>query len=89
MFAASSKWQLSTSALFPGETLNGTGFGTVYPDGYGMNYMLRPDLIKIGVESKVACVATSTVKFVDTLSGVFEDVGAMCRVVNDGEKAKL
>jgi carnitine O-acetyltransferase len=35
VFAQSQKWQLSTSALFSGDRLIGTGFGTVYPDGYG------------------------------------------------------
>lgn len=29
IFSKSSKWQLSTSALFSGERLAGTGFGTV------------------------------------------------------------
>ena len=82
IFAKSSKWQLSTSALFSGERLVGTGFGTVYPDGYGMNYMLGAKVIKIGVESKVSCPETSTLMFIQTLSRVYDDVGAMCKAVN-------
>ncbi len=82
IFAKSSKWQLSTSALFSGERLVGTGFGTVYPDGYGMNYMLGSNVIKIGVESKVSCSETSTLTFIQTLAKVYDDVGAMCKAVN-------
>lgn len=78
IFAKSSKWQLSTSALFSGERLGGTGFGTVYPDGYGMNYMLGANVIKIGVESKFSCPTTSTAKFVSTLEGVYDDMRVFC-----------
>lgn len=78
IFSKSSKWQLSTSALFPGDRLAGTGFGTVYPDGYGMNYMTSSKMIKIGVESKFSCLETSTIKYVNTLKKVYDDVKTMC-----------
>jgi carnitine O-acetyltransferase len=82
VFAKSSKWQLSTSALFPSENLPGTGFGTVYPDGYGMNYVIMKDFIKFGIESKYSCNETNTRKFVIALEGVYEDMKAMCESVS-------
>ena len=89
IFAKSSRWQLSTSALFSGERLMGTGFGTVYPDGYGMNYMLGKNIIKIGIESKVSCPETSTLKFIQTLSKVYDDIGVMCKTMSETPAAKL
>ena len=43
-----------------------------------MNYAFTPVSIKIGVESKQSCPATSSTKFVDTLQGVYEDMKTMC-----------
>ena len=37
LFQRSQTWKLSTSGLSAGYQLRGTGFGTVYPDGYGIN----------------------------------------------------
>ncbi len=37
LFEQSSKWKLSTSGLSAGPLFKGTGFGAVYPDGYGIN----------------------------------------------------
>ncbi|KAI8916733.1 acyltransferase ChoActase/COT/CPT [Powellomyces hirtus] len=89
-YAKSQHWQLSTSGLFPGNQILATGFGAVYPDGYGMNYMLAPKIIKMGVESKVADKSTSSVKYTETLSAVLDDMGKMCMALNgDGGKAKL
>lgn len=82
IYAKSSHWQLSTSGLIPSDYLQGSGFGSVYPDGYGMNYMLAPKMIKIGIESKYECIATSTLKYADTLSRVLDDVKDMCDAVN-------
>ncbi|KAJ3195932.1 hypothetical protein HK101_010611 [Irineochytrium annulatum] len=85
MFARSQHWDLSTSGLFPGPVIAGTGFGAVYPDGYGMNYIILPDKIKMGVESKVSSKETSTEKFGTTFVSVLHD---MAMVLGD-EKAKL
>ncbi|KAI8897824.1 acyltransferase ChoActase/COT/CPT [Globomyces pollinis-pini] len=89
VFAKSSKWQLSTSALFPGKAVYGTGFGTVYPDGYGMNYTIESDMMKIGVESKVSCPDTSSAKFIETLQGVYADVKHICEFASKNVNAKL
>jgi Choline/Carnitine o-acyltransferase len=78
LFSKSSKWQLSTSALFSGERVLGTGFGAAYNDGYGMNYMIAAKGIKIGVESKNSCKDTSSHKFCETLDGVFKDMKTLC-----------
>ena len=37
LFQRSQTWKLSTSGLSAGYQFRGTGFGTVYPDGYGIN----------------------------------------------------
>jgi hypothetical protein len=37
LFARSQEWKLSTSALSAGYHFRGTGFGAVFPDGYGIN----------------------------------------------------
>ncbi|KAJ3101205.1 hypothetical protein HDU96_010082 [Phlyctochytrium bullatum] len=88
MYARSSHWNLSTSGLFPGPVIAGTGFGAVVPDGYGMNYIIFPNRIKMGVESKVSFPETSTIKFCETFSAVLADMG---RVVEKAEQggAKL
>ena len=44
LFAKSSKWQLSTSALFAGERMLGTGFGTVVSRFYLVSGWLRYEL---------------------------------------------
>ncbi|KAG8904529.1 hypothetical protein FRB99_001612 [Tulasnella sp. 403] len=63
MFAKSSEWKLSTSGLSAGTRFFGTGFGTVWPDGYGINYLAGPELVKFGIESKASCETTSTQAF--------------------------
>jgi hypothetical protein len=37
LFTRSQEWKLSTSALNAGYHFRGTGFGAVFPDGYGIN----------------------------------------------------
>lgn len=37
LFQRGQTWKLSTSGLSAGHQFRGTGFGTVYPDGYGIN----------------------------------------------------
>ena len=37
LFERSSRWKLSTSGLSAGLLFKGTGFGTVFQDGYGIN----------------------------------------------------
>ncbi|TEB34514.1 carnitine acetyltransferase [Coprinellus micaceus] len=63
LFERSQRWKLSTSGLSAGHLFKGTGFGTVYDDGYGINYLAAPNMIKFGVESKFHNSTTSTQKF--------------------------
>ncbi|KAJ3315513.1 hypothetical protein HDV04_003055 [Boothiomyces sp. JEL0838] len=86
-FAKTSKWQLSTSALVQSERLYGGGFGTVYPDGYGMNYSFSKTTIKAAIESKHSCPTTGSKKFKEAWAKSFDDMAAMCSAVNS--KAKL
>ena len=37
LFSKSQEWKLSTSGLSAGHWFKGTGFGTIYSDGYGIN----------------------------------------------------
>ncbi|KIY44052.1 acyltransferase ChoActase/COT/CPT [Fistulina hepatica ATCC 64428] len=60
LFARSQQWKLSTSGLSAGYLFKGTGFGASYEDGYGINYLAAPDMIKFGIESKFSCPTTST-----------------------------
>ncbi|KAH8117830.1 carnitine acetyltransferase [Phellopilus nigrolimitatus] len=66
-FSKSQEWKLSTSGLSAGEYFRGTGFGTPYNDGYGINYLAGSDIIKFGVESKFSCKETSTEGFKDAI----------------------
>ncbi|KAF8699128.1 Choline/Carnitine o-acyltransferase, partial [Rhizoctonia solani] len=81
LFAKSAEWKLSTSGLSAGDRFLGTGFGTVWPDGYGINYLAGPKIIKFGIESKHSCPTTSTahfkVKIVESLremKAIFKDL---------------
>ncbi len=39
LFSKSQEWKLSTSGLSAGHWFKGTGFGTTFNDGYGINCM--------------------------------------------------
>jgi carnitine O-acetyltransferase len=75
-YAKSCEWLLSTSGLSPQsyQALAGTGFGAVYPRGYGINYLIGPQLIQFGIESKRACLETSTDLFRLHLAGVLREM---------------
>lgn len=87
--AESQRWRLSTSGLHAGIRLMGTGFGTVYPDGYGINYMAAPTLVKFGIESKRLPDTVSTQQFMDTIAQTLRDMRQVCEEVNDNNDAKL
>ncbi|KAJ1826421.1 hypothetical protein LPJ56_002185 [Coemansia sp. RSA 2599] len=55
ILAKSTRFQLSTSGLFPAYYLTHTGFGCVVAEkGYGINYIIEPARIKFGTEGKTA-----------------------------------
>ncbi|KAI1797126.1 acyltransferase ChoActase/COT/CPT [Ganoderma leucocontextum] len=78
LFSQSQTWKLSTSGLSAGEQFRGTGFGTSYPDGYGVNYMPASDRLRFGVESKHSCPHTSTQLFMAAITNSLEDMRALC-----------
>ncbi|KAF9456619.1 acyltransferase ChoActase/COT/CPT [Collybia nuda] len=60
LFNRSQQWKLSTSGLSAGHLFRGTGFGATHHDGYGINYLAAPSMIKFGIESKWSNPLTST-----------------------------
>jgi carnitine O-acetyltransferase len=89
LYAKSQEWKLSTSGLSSGIRFMATGFGAAWHDGYGINYMAGPNLIKFGLESKVSCPTTSTARFKHRLAQAFRDLRRVAEA-NAGEvKAKL
>lgn len=83
LFEKSQQWKLSTSGLSAGHLFNGTGFGATYPDGYGINYLAAPDMIKFGIESKHSCPATSTEGLRLAIIDALRDVKALCSLDDD------
>ncbi|KAI0734125.1 acyltransferase ChoActase/COT/CPT [Fomitopsis betulina] len=81
LFAESQTWKLSTSGLSEGHQFRGTGFGAAYPDGYGINYLAAPGIIKFGIESKFASRLTSTDVFKTCITKALEDMRSTCNVV--------
>ncbi|KPV76238.1 uncharacterized protein RHOBADRAFT_34865 [Rhodotorula graminis WP1] len=78
LFAKSQEWVLSTSGLSAGDRFFGTGFGAVYPTGYGINYLAGNQVIKFGIESKVSCKETSTEVFRRNLTEALREMRQAC-----------
>jgi carnitine O-acetyltransferase len=74
----SQAWVLSTSGLSAGDRFYGTGFGTVWPEGYGINYLAGNKIIKFGIESKRSCPETSTLKFRSNLIEALREMREVC-----------
>ncbi|GAA5914862.1 hypothetical protein JCM6882_007824 [Rhodosporidiobolus microsporus] len=78
LFAKSQEWVLSTSGLSAGDRFFGTGFGTIWPNGYGINYLAGDKVIKFGIESKVSCATTSTDEFRKNLVEAMREMRKVC-----------
>lgn len=78
IFTESQTWRLSTSGLQAGVQLMGTGFGVVEKDGYGVNYMPAPNLIKFSVESKRVPETVSTDTFIEAIRNAMKDMQTVC-----------
>ncbi|KAK4687387.1 hypothetical protein P7C73_g2745, partial [Tremellales sp. Uapishka_1] len=92
MYAKSQEWKLSTSGLSAGHRFMGTGFGAAWPDGYGINYLAGPFLIKFGIESKFSCDKTSTSTFKHNIVESLRMMREVCESVAAGDdevKARL
>ncbi|KAL8286545.1 hypothetical protein RQP46_004562 [Phenoliferia psychrophenolica] len=88
LYTDSSAWVLSTSGLSAGDRFHGTGFGTVWPNGYGINYLAGSKVIKFGIESKRSCEETSTVIFRDNVIAAMREMREVCEKGQE-EVAKL
>ncbi|KAM0788172.1 hypothetical protein ACM66B_001333 [Microbotryomycetes sp. NB124-2] len=78
LFQKSQDWILSTSGLSAGDRFFGTGFGTVWPQGYGINYLAGKNVIKFGIESKNSCETTSTDRFRRNVTEALRDMRRVC-----------
>ncbi|KAF5359195.1 hypothetical protein D9756_003110 [Leucocoprinus leucothites] len=78
LFLKSQEWKLSTSGLSAGHWFKGTGFGAAFKDGYGINYLAAPEMIKFGIESKFSSPATSTAAFKIAITDALEDMSSIC-----------
>ncbi|KAF8632251.1 hypothetical protein AX15_001998 [Amanita polypyramis BW_CC] len=89
LFTRSTRWTLSTSGLSAGHLFRGTGFGTIYQDGYGINYLAAPEMIKFGIESKFSCPVTSTAGFMDAITNSLLEMRDLCLadVVDNSDKS--
>jgi carnitine O-acetyltransferase len=85
-YSESQNWRLSTSGLHAGIRLMGTGFGAIVPDGYGINYMAAPTLVKYGMECKRVKETVSTLEFSKALSEVLTELRQVCEDVNGKEQ---
>ncbi|KAJ7455348.1 acyltransferase ChoActase/COT/CPT [Mycena galericulata] len=83
LFERSQTWKLSTSGLSAGNLFKGTGFGATYQDGYGINYLAAPDMIKFGIESKTSSHHTSTDGLKDAIFEALTDMRTLC-LMTDG-----
>ncbi|GLB40321.1 putative choline/Carnitine o-acyltransferase [Lyophyllum shimeji] len=81
LFERSQQWKLSTSGLSAGHLFRGTGFGAVYDDGYGINYLAAPSMIKFGIESKFSSPLTSTEKFKQTIVECLYEMRFLCSLM--------
>ncbi|KAH7913563.1 acyltransferase ChoActase/COT/CPT [Hygrophoropsis aurantiaca] len=78
LFQRSQTWRLSTSGLSAGHQFRGTGFGSPYEDGYGINYLIGPEMIKFCIESKYSSPLTSTEVFKNLIFDALQDIKAVC-----------
>ncbi|KAF9007591.1 acyltransferase ChoActase/COT/CPT [Cyathus striatus] len=78
LFDRSQEWKLSTSGLSAGHLFKGTGFGAAYDDGYGINYLAAPEMVKFGIESKFSNPATSTASLKAAIVESLHEMKAVC-----------
>ncbi|KAG1747233.1 Choline/Carnitine o-acyltransferase-domain-containing protein [Suillus paluster] len=77
LFSRSQEWKLSTSGLSAGYNFRGTGFGSPWEDGYGINYLIAPNRITFCVESRFSSPLTSANKFKEYIADTILDMWAI------------
>ncbi|KAJ2857214.1 hypothetical protein J3B02_001150 [Coemansia erecta] len=92
ILAKSTRFQLSTSGLFPAYYLTHTGFGCVVAErGYGINYIIEPARIKFGIEGKTAEAGNGTDvdQFETTLRQTLLELKLICEQSNQPSAGDL
>ncbi|PKY40473.1 acyltransferase ChoActase/COT/CPT [Rhizophagus irregularis] len=82
IFAKSQEWLLSTSGLGAGNRLSGSGFGCVFPNGYGINYLTGDNLLKFGIESKYSSTETDSNALRQNIVNALKEMRDICEQVN-------
>lgn len=67
-------WLLSTSNTSPGDVCWG-GFGAVVPEGYGINYAIGKERVRMSVSSWVSAKETDSASFRKTIKRTLDDFG--------------
>ena len=67
----------------------GTGFGCVYPNGYGINYLPGNAVLKFGIESKKSSTETDSKAFRESVANALRDMRRMCEDVNGKYNGRL
>lgn len=67
-------WLLSTSNTSPGDLAWG-GFGAVVPEGYGINYAIGKERVRMSVSSWNSYADTDSAAFRETIRGVLDEFG--------------
>lgn len=74
IYWGSQYWLLSTSNTSPGDLAWG-GFGAVVPEGYGINYAIGKERVRMSVSSWNHYPETSSSDFRKTIQGVLDEFG--------------
>ncbi|KAI8098579.1 acyltransferase ChoActase/COT/CPT [Halteromyces radiatus] len=72
IYRASQYWKLSTSNTSPGTQAWGA-FGPVVTDGYGINYAIDKEMVRLSVSSCRQATETDSASFRKTIHGVMTD----------------
>lgn len=74
IYWGSQYWLLSTSNTSPGDLAWG-GFGAVVPEGYGINYAIGKERVRMSVSSWNHYAETNSSDFRKTIQGVLDEFG--------------
>jgi len=89
LYGLSQEWLLSTSGLSAGDRFIGTGFGSPYLDGYGINYLAGANILKFGIESKRSSRLTSTDRFKQYLTRALLEMRDVCLTAIEEENSTI
>lgn len=88
IYRASQYWKMSTSNTSPG-TLAWGAFGPVVTDGYGVNYAIDKEMVRLSVSSSRQAQETDSAAFRKSIHGVMSDFAQVAEdyLVPDSQKA--